>query len=138
MELYVGQLKSKDTIEDLKLLFKGYDKKASFEIIKLKRESGSLYYGLVNIDSERLARKALKKLNAAMLNGHPVAVREFEYRSGGNERRSLNWRELPWDTTERRLSERRKKSSREPGETPENEPKYSGYDNFSTKHFSSR
>ena len=138
MELYVGQLTSSDTIEDLKQLFKGYDKKARFEIIKLKRESGTLYYGMVNIVSERLARKALKKLNAARLNGHPVAVREFEYRSGGNERRSLNWRDLPWERTERRLNERRKKSSREPDETPEDEPEYSGYDNFSTKHFSNR
>jgi RNA recognition motif-containing protein len=133
MEIYVGHLTSGDTVSDLKRFFKGYEKKANFQIVKLLRASGPLYYGLVEINSERLARKALKKLNAASLNGHRVCVREYEHRSRSNERRALNWRNLAWDNVERRQSERR-----EPHNTAEDKVEFTGYDNMSVKHFSTR
>jgi RNA recognition motif-containing protein len=130
MELYIGHLTSSDTISDLKRFFKGYDKKASFRIVKLLRAGGPLYFGLVKVDSDRLARKALKKLHAAKLNGHRVCVREYEHRSGSNERRALNWRNIAWQYTERRMTERREKSCLE----REDEPEYSGYDHMAIKH----
>ncbi|MGD8742678.1 MAG: RNA-binding protein [Granulosicoccaceae bacterium] len=129
MELYIGHLTSNDTISDLRRFFKGYGKKARFRIVKLLRAEGPLYFGLVEMDSERLARKALKKLHTCKLNGHRVCVREYEYRAGSNERRALNWRNITWQNTERRISERREKSRLE----PEDEPEYSGYDNMVIK-----
>lgn len=136
MELFVGPIESGDTIDDLKRLFKGFEKKASFQIVKLLQSTEPLYFGLVEIDSDRLARKALKKLTAARINGRRVCVREYQHRSGGNERRALNWRDKPWHHNERRLGERRKSSRREADDEREEEPVFFAYDNLSVKHSS--
>jgi hypothetical protein len=39
--------------------------------------------------------------------GAQLAAREFGPRRVGNERRRLDWREVPWTGMERRLGERR-------------------------------
>lgn len=130
MELYVGPLSSRVTVSELERFFKGFEKKASFSIMKLIRSSGPHYFGVVEFESERLARKAMKKLHSSKFNEHRVIVREYEHRASSNDRRALNWRELTWAKLERRDLERRKKSRI--GKT--NEPEFDAYDNFAVKH----
>jgi RNA recognition motif-containing protein len=131
MELYVGPLSSRTTSSDLERFFKGFENKAHFSIMKLIRSSGTHYFGLVDFESERLARKAMKKLHSSKFNEHRVIVREYEHRASSNDRRALNWRELSWTRADRRDIERRQKSRL--GRNVE--PEFDAYDNFAVKHF---
>lgn len=131
MEIYVGNLSSHITETELQRFFKGYDKQATFKVFKLTCKDGNLYYGLANIDPEKTALKAIKKLNNKLLDGHHVILREFQYRAGNNDRRALNWRSIAWERLERRMHERRQKHKKKSLE----EPSYSGYDNLATKGF---
>lgn len=131
MELYVGQLSSQDTVEDLRQFFKAFARKAGFKIVKLIRPSGPVYIGVVSMESEKLAAKAIRKLHTRKLNGRRVTVREFIYRSGGNERRALNWRERVWNGIERRMAERRERARR--ANTAPREPAFTGYGDMAVK-----
>ena len=130
MELYVGPLSSRTTVSELQRFFKGFEKKASFRLMKLIRNSGPHYFGLVEFDSDRLGKKAMKKLHSSKFNEHRVIVREYEHRASSNDRRALNWRELVWNKVERRDLERRQKFR--VGKNAEIE--FDGYDRFAVKH----
>lgn len=131
MEVFVENLTSRVTESELRRFFKGYDKKATFEVSKLISSTGNLYYGMVNIDSEKVALKAIKKLNHKLLDGRHVIVREFQYRAGNNDRRALNWRSRIWEKIERRANERRQKSKK----SQNSEPEFLAYDNLASKGF---
>ena len=109
MELYVGPLSSNATVKELQGFFKGFEKKAEFRIMKLLRNTGPHFFGIVEIESDRLASKAIKKLHSKKLNQRRVIVREYEYRASSNDRRALNWRTVEWEKVERRSDERRQK-----------------------------
>lgn len=130
MELYVGPLSSNATVNELQRFFKGFNKKAEFRIMKLVRSSGPHYFGIADIESERLASKAIKKLHARKFNQHRVIVREYGHRASSNDRRALNWRSVEWQKIERRNDERRQKSrigkNRDIG--------FDGYENMFVKH----
>jgi hypothetical protein len=72
-------------------------------------DGGHTHFAVADFDSDKLALKAIKKLNGALLHGDKVMLREFIHRSYSNERRAVNWRDKPWDGQERRCDERRKK-----------------------------
>jgi RNA recognition motif-containing protein len=131
MEIFVGNLSSHVTEKELQRFFKGYDKQASFQVFKLICSSGTLYYGLADIEPDKLALKAVRKLNHKYLDGRHVILREFQYRAGNNDRRTLNWRTLPWQKVERRLNERRQKHKK----ANLGEPEFSAYDNLASKGF---
>jgi len=108
MEIYVGRLPDFATLEELKIFFKGFDKQTSFEIKRITAKDGSLItYGIVNIPSERLALRAIKRLHMKRFMGSQVTVREYESRAAGNDRRQLGWRKKLWLGQERRQSDRR-------------------------------
>lgn len=130
MELYIGPLSSRATVSDLERFFTGFENKANFSMMKLIRSSGTHYFGVAEFESERLARKAMKKLHSSKFNKHRVIVREYEHRASSNDRRALNWRELTWTKLDRRDVERRQKSRL--GRVTE--PGYDAYDNFAVKH----
>ena len=111
MELFIGNLEMAVSEHDLRLLFKGYDKRTTFKIIRMEGEDGvaDLVYGIVSIDSDRLAKKAIKKLNYKKIHGHMVVIREFHHRASQNDKRALNWRMKGWENEERRSRERRLK-----------------------------
>jgi len=111
VELFIGNLEMEVSEGDLRLLFKGYDKQATFKIVRMEGEEGvgSLVYGIVSIESERLAKKAIKKLNYKKVRDHMVIIREFHYRASQNDKRALNWRMKGWENEERRGIERRLK-----------------------------
>lgn len=107
MDIYVGKLPDSTSVIELKIFFKGFDKQASFEVKRMKGKLGRLTYGLVSIPSDRLAKKAIKKLHMKKFMGKLVAVREFSYRVSNNDRRELGWRSKMWLGEERRKLDRR-------------------------------
>lgn len=77
-------------------------------IIKKRNRGGNLYrYGLVHARSERDGLKVIRRVHGRNCMGTRLVAREFGQRRVGNERRRLDWREVPWTGMERRLSERR-------------------------------
>ena len=129
MEIFVGNLSSHATESELQRFFKGYGKQATFKVHKLTCNGGPLYYGLADIEPEKAALKAMKKLNHKPLDGRHVILREFHYRAGNNDRRALNWRTVIWEKIERRTNERRQKHK----EVKLRELEFSAYDNLVSK-----
>lgn len=110
MEVFVGNITSNTTLSDVVYLFKGFAKKARLRMVDKKLQNGErAYYAVAEFDSDKLALKAIKKLDGSLLRGQQVVLREFHHRSYNNERRAVNWRDKPWGGPERRVSERRKK-----------------------------
>ena len=110
MDVFIGNLAEKTTLNDLMKFFKGFAKKARFRMVDKKLEDGSrAYFAIAEFESEKLALKAIKKFNGGFLRGQYLVLREFVHRSYTNERRALNWRDKPWTGVERRKTERRKK-----------------------------
>ncbi|NNG14411.1 MAG: hypothetical protein HKM22_04555, partial [Gammaproteobacteria bacterium] len=122
---------SHTTERELRRFFKGYDKHATFQVSKLICNANTSYYGIVDIESDKVAMKAIKKLNNKLLDGRHLILREFQYRAVNNDRRALNWRTLVWDKLERRANERRQKSKKSNTIKPE----FSAYDNLASKGF---
>jgi RNA recognition motif-containing protein len=129
MEIFVGNLTSQVTERELQRFFKGYDKQATFQVFKLISNDGALYYGVADIEPDKVALKALRKLNNKLLDGRHAILREFQYRAGNNDRRALNWRTLPWNKVERRMNERRQKRKK----ANLREPEFTAYDNLASK-----
>ena len=110
MEVYVGSLSPHTTRNDVVTFLKSFARDARIRMIDQKLEDNlRAYYAIANFDSDRLALKAIKKLNGGVLRGEQVELREFFHRRYSNERRALNWREKAWSGLERRNQERRKK-----------------------------
>lgn len=107
MDIYVGNVPASVTSTELKKLFKGYDKLASFTVKRMKGKLGPVTFGLVVIPSDRIAKKAIKRLHMKKFMGKVVIVREFSYRASGNDRRELGWRTKMWLGEERRNLDRR-------------------------------
>ena len=81
---------------------------APVRIVKKRNRNGNLYrYGLVHAGSERDGMKVIRRLHGKECMGMQLVAREFGQRRVGNERRRLDWREVPWTGMERRLGERR-------------------------------
>lgn len=74
---------------------------------KLNGTQVVLRYALVHTNQKREAEKLVKRLDGKSVRGNTLQVREFGHRLASNERRRLDWREVPWDGPERRKSERR-------------------------------
>ena len=77
-------------------------------IIKKHDGNGGVHrYALVQTRSEREGHRLIGRVQGRICHQHSLIVREFRIRTAGNERRRLDWREIPWDGTERRVAERR-------------------------------
>lgn len=107
MEIYVGNIPSNSNIPYLEEFFKGFAKHAKFTIMRVKREHQLFVFGLVTIESSRIAKKAIKRLNLKRMDGRLIVVREYIHRVSNNDRRALNWRNKKWTGNERRKNERR-------------------------------
>lgn len=113
MDVFIGNLAPNASLTDLIGFFKGFSGKAKIRIVEKRMEDGGrCRYGIAAFESDKLAQKAIKKLNNKPLRGQLVALREYFHRYYYNERRAVNWRELPWEGVERRQQERRRKESR--------------------------
>ncbi len=130
MEVFVGNLNARVSEAELQRFFKGYDKKATFKVHKLICNDGPLYYGIADIEQDKVALKSIRKLNNKPLDGRHVILREFQYRAGNNDRRALNWRSVIWEKIERRGNERRQKHKKA---NSRREPSFRAYENLATK-----
>jgi RNA recognition motif-containing protein len=112
MEVFIGNLAPNVSVTDLIGFFKGFSGKAKIRIVEKQLEDGTkCRFGIADFESDRLALKAIKKLNQKPLRGELVMVREYVHRSYYNERRAVNWRDKPWEGVERRQHERRRKET---------------------------
>ncbi len=112
MEIFIDNLPRRVGQNDLLQFFKGYYKRNGIRIriVDEETEAGEHHhYAIVDIDHERLAAKALKKLNGQSLGGYALRLREYQHRNYGNERRALGWRNRAWSGVERRKIDRRLK-----------------------------
>lgn len=117
MDVFIGNLSPRTTLIDLALFFKGFASDVRFQIFDKQFEDGSrTRYAVATIEPDKLAEKAIRKLNGAYLQGNTVFLREFLHRSYNNERRAVGWRSKPWQGVERRTSERRRKQSLKPAD----------------------
>jgi len=107
--LYVGRLESGTSVADLYRLFATFRKQWQGATVYKKALAGgeTAYWGVVKLCSKKAAQKAIKALDGGRLDGFALKVRLFETRSAHNERRSPNWRTMPWDGPERRSRDRR-------------------------------
>ena len=107
MYIYVGNLSMDTTLDSLKSLFGGLGKRAGFDLKKIKTAKGNIVFAIVSMPTERLAKKAIKRLNMKLCDGKHVVVRQYSHRVTQNDRRALNWRTKSWIAKERRILERR-------------------------------
>lgn len=115
MKILIANLPPRITELELMELLKPYHKRDGLRlhIVDQTTEDGiHHYYAIADISHERLAEKALKKLNGKMLRSSELRLREFQHRSYSNERRALGWRHRPWNSKERRLKERRRQTTK--------------------------
>ena len=129
MELFVGNISADTRERELREFFGDYAKDAKITLHKLKLGYSTYFYARVDIKSEKLALKAIKKLHSKKLSGRSVPIREYEYRAGNNDRRTLNWREISWQQIERRFNDRRQHAKL----FLRTEPEFSGYDQAAKK-----
>jgi RNA recognition motif-containing protein len=110
MEVYIGNISPNTTLNDVVTFLKSFAKKTRVRIVDHPLDTGGhARYALADFDTDKLALKAIKKLNGSVLRGNTVVMREFIHRSYSNERRAMNWRDKPWSGPERRQHERRQK-----------------------------
>jgi RNA recognition motif-containing protein len=108
MDVYVGNIPDTIKVIDLERLLRPLDRQVQIRLHHHNGKQGpAACYCVCTFSTERLARKAIKKLDGYLLFGRALSVREFLYRSYSNERRALGWRNRPWDGVERRSGERR-------------------------------
>lgn len=129
MELFVGNISADTREHEIRKFFGPYAKNATITLHKLKLAYSTYFYARVDIESERLAFKAIKKLHRKKLNGKSVPVREYEYRASNNDRRALHWRDMFWNQAERRCDERRQRAKL----FKHSEPLFTGYDQLAKK-----
>ena len=107
MDIYIGNVPPSISVAQLKSLFIGFDKHATFSIKRVKGDYQLFTFGLVTIPSELLAKKAIKRLNNKRIDGRLIVVREYSSRPGNKDRRNTNYRNRKWMSKERRQNERR-------------------------------
>ncbi len=107
MEIIVTNIARDTRKTEIQEFFREFARHATFEIVVLKGKFDVVVFALVTIPKDRVGEKAVRKLNLKVLNGRRVLVREFQHRSGGNDRRAVGWRYRAWSRPERRQHERR-------------------------------
>lgn len=94
--LYVGNLSSKITSDDLKANFSEVGEVASAAVIKDKFTGQSKGFGFVEMKTEEGAAEAVKKFNGGTLDDKVITVNEArpkkEYGDGGGRSRSGGFR----------------------------------------------
>ena len=86
-KLYVGNLTSNVTEDDLRASFEQVGPVLSVAIIKDKYSNQSKGFGFVEMETKADAEKAISMLNKGMLDGKPIDVNEArEKKEGGGFR----------------------------------------------------
>ncbi|HYA15275.1 MAG TPA: RNA-binding protein [Syntrophales bacterium] len=75
-KLYIGNLSSNVTEDDLRANFSGAGKVLSVNIIKDRLSGLSKGFGFVEMDSEEGAKEAIQKFHGGQLDGNTIVVSE--------------------------------------------------------------
>ncbi len=75
-KLYIGNLSTKVTEDDLRANFSGAGKVLSVNIIKDRLSGISKGFGFVEMDSEEEAKEAIQKFHGGQLDGNTIVVSE--------------------------------------------------------------
>jgi RNA recognition motif-containing protein len=114
-ELFVGNLPLGVGVVELCALLNRFGEHFSARMLIKNFENGeTCRFCIASFDSQRLARKAAKKLRKTKRGASPLEVHEYMHRTYSNERRDLHWREQAWDNEDRRGHERRRQEHVEP------------------------
>ncbi len=93
MNIYVGNLSSEVSEEDLKNLFSEYGNITTVKVIKDMYSGTSKGFGFIELSNQTEAHKAINELNGKELKGKSIVVNEArpknDSRSGGG--RSKKW-----------------------------------------------
>ena len=113
MRLYITNLRSKVTDDDLRKLFETQGKVASAKIVKTLTTNEPTGLGIVEMESTSEANAARKKLDGKLLEGNSIKI--FDRRISSNSHNETDRRVLddPRDLADRRQKERRKKTGEE-------------------------
>ena len=113
MRLYITNLRSEVTAEDLRKLFETYGKVSSAEIVKTLTTNEPTGLGIVEMNSTSEANAARKKLDGNLLKGNSIKI--FDRRITSNRHEETDRRVLDdsRDLADRRQKERRKKTGEE-------------------------
>ena len=107
MKLYVTNLRSEITSEDLRNLFESYGKVSSVEIVETLTTDEPTGLGIVEMKSTSEANVARKKLDGNLLKGNSIKI--FDRRITSNRHKETDPRVLDdsRDLADRRQKERR-------------------------------
>ena len=108
MKLYITNLRSEVTVEDLRKLFETHGKVSSAEIVKTLTTNEPTGLGIVEMNSTSEANAARKKLDGNLLKGNSIKI--FDRRITSNRHKETDPRVLDdsRDLANRRQKERRK------------------------------
>ncbi len=84
MNIYVGNLSSEVTEEDLQQAFEAFGKVTSAKVIKDKFTGVSRGFGFVEMHTKNEAKSAIEGLNGTELKGQTLNVNEARPRSEGH------------------------------------------------------
>lgn len=92
MKLYVGNLSTAVTEEDLKSVFSTYGNLSSVAIIKDRISQDSKGFGFVEFSNNTEGTKAMKELNSKELKGKAIVVNEARPKTENSGHGSSNRR----------------------------------------------
>jgi hypothetical protein len=108
VDILFSNLPLNTTDADLRKLVRRVDDQGVARVIRRLGRGGSLLcYGLAIVRPTHNAKRFIAHADQSLIKGHPVRVREFIRRRSHNERRALNWRQMPWRGENRRICDRR-------------------------------
>jgi RNA recognition motif-containing protein len=107
MNIFVGNLSSAVTADDLRRVFSGYGTIVNAIVMRDTTSGRPLGYAHVYVEPARAGKDAIVEMDAAPLKGKPIVARECVQR-GRRDRRSQG---MPWQGAERRRGERRNGNS---------------------------
>jgi RNA recognition motif-containing protein len=87
-KLYIGNLSSNVTEDDLRANFSGAGKVLSVTIIKDRLSGLSKGFGFVEMESEEQAKEAIQKFNGGELDGNTIVVSEAKPKKDRDRGRS--------------------------------------------------
>jgi len=87
-KLYIGNLSSKVTEDDLRANFSGAGKVLSVNIIKDRLSGLSKGFGFVEMESEEEAKEAIQKFHGGDLDGNTIIVSEAKPKKDSDRGRS--------------------------------------------------
>jgi len=92
MNIFVGNLASSVTSDDLRSAFAGYGTVINAIVMKDTTTDRPLGYGHVYLVPEQAAREAIRALDHVVLRGRPLVVRECVFRAKRDRRaKKLRW-----------------------------------------------